>query len=134
MDQHEDVTNETQQVESKGVTGLVAQVCGSSSTSDAVFGVITSTSAQPFALLQSAMISWSEGTCVRNLAGNPQQGQVSVWKINYKPQQSPVTGRHFRILSPRSDCQTVTVAQGDSCESLASKVSYIFSDVLGLII
>ncbi|EPE31140.1 (Trans)glycosidase [Glarea lozoyensis ATCC 20868] len=117
-----------QQVKSEGATDMMAQVCGPLSMPDTVFGVITSTSSQPFTLLQNTVKSWSEGKCVEDSVETPQIEQVSVWEVHHTFPQPSISGRRLKVLTSRSDCQTMTVASGDNCESLASKCSILPSE------
>lgn len=110
---------------------MILQLCGSERSSDNVFGVVTDTTGHldPLSSLQKSVRSWSDGICDNSRGSAIQLNDISVWESTFTSPQNytSLTGRRLNILNVRSDCPIATVASGDSCGSLASKVLTRFS-------
>lgn len=96
----------------------VAQICDNSGISSEVFGIVLD-SAGNFTYIRDAAVSWSHGKCFE-LQGHAVmhiQTNTKVWR----GRQNLYTQLELRNLNRRGDCRTITVASGDSCDTLAAR-------------
>ncbi|RDL32984.1 uncharacterized protein BP5553_08423 [Venustampulla echinocandica] len=110
-------------VNDKGVSqSLLLQVCGSDLKADFTFGIVAATGDSKLELVQSAVASWANGSC---LAGG--DGTDSLKDINI-PVPTKIDVRSPAPVRPRDLCRTTTVTSGDSCQSLATACGTTLAD------
>jgi chitinase len=114
-------------VQNNGISqSLLMQVCGSGRDSDYAFGIVASTGSSSLEMAQSAVASWSNGTCAAGYDGAMSLGNITLLETT----ATSLTTRalYKRSLRPRADCRTIQVVSGDSCGSLASKCGISSND------
>ena len=124
---------------------LAVQLCGQGCDADHVFGFMA-TSNTSFGVIQDAVRSWSNATCLSfdnstqihgsaflttpdysnanatGLFSNATTSNLTARaNLNNPRRQSTGHGLLSGVLTPRADCTTVQVVSGDTCASLATK-------------
>ncbi|KAL4807506.1 hypothetical protein BDV18DRAFT_158723 [Aspergillus unguis] len=90
------------------------QSCDSSSKRDYTIGVYIVSSLDDLEEIDHALQTWSKGSCLDSDGHDSIQPKTTMLGV------SEVSKRSARI-TPRADCRTIEVHQGDGCASLASR-------------
>lgn len=93
---------------------MLVQVCDKDHGADYSFGMIAATGDSQLEVIQDAVKSWTNSSCVTGTDGTASLGNITIASSPpAKVARSPTR------LIPRADCRTITVASGDSCWSLS---------------
>ncbi|KAL4744337.1 hypothetical protein BDW72DRAFT_212797 [Aspergillus terricola var. indicus] len=109
-------------------TTLVEQVCGADRNAQQTWGIAVAFGDAPLPAAQSAVNTWSKGSCVGDTSilkalvdsSSPSFSNSTRSVVIYSA-ESPTFSGEASSLQRRSDCTTVQVVSGDSCAALAER-------------
>ncbi|KUM66694.1 hypothetical protein ACN42_g386 [Penicillium freii] len=104
------------------------QVCNSESMQDETIGIHIIESLDQLEVSHEVLQAWSRGNCLSIDAQNSVQAKMATLGVPRNDKRSSISSYFENALTPRGDCRTIIVGNGDSCGALASRCGISAND------